>query len=360
MDIVTLESVKIPNSVIVSGLTMTEVDNELPSYLETHGSVNRVLSIDDPGSEFHGSAIVEFSYGTAMQSLTPVLPFTYKSPTRPDVTFQVRALSSVYSPAASHSATSAYVSELQAIAKMAGKSFELVLQDELAKLSSVTGTSAESVPPGGDDGVGSVLPPLSVTQLSCGPTSTIESPVPTSKVLNSGYATIPEQNLTKGPPLVKSPVTANSYVHLTTNDINPPEVQKVVVEHIVRNEEASPYHYASSRLRAFSGRLPRPKNEADYETWRSSVELLLTDPTLSDLNQSRKIVESLLPPASDFTKHLGSQASQLAYLKLLDSAYGTVEDGDELFARFLGTLQNAGEKTKPPAISVPCFREQTV
>lgn len=58
MHIVTRESVKILNSVIICGLTMTEVDNELQSYLETNGSVNRVLSIDDPVSEFHGNAMV--------------------------------------------------------------------------------------------------------------------------------------------------------------------------------------------------------------------------------------------------------------------------------------------------------------
>lgn len=52
MDIVTRESVKILNSVIICGLTMTEV--ELQSYLETNGSVNRV----DPDSEFHGNAMV--------------------------------------------------------------------------------------------------------------------------------------------------------------------------------------------------------------------------------------------------------------------------------------------------------------
>lgn len=132
-----------------------------------------------------------------MQSLTPVLPLTYKSPTQPDVTFQVCALSSVYSPAASHSATKSYVSELHAIAKMTGKSFELVLQNELAKLSSVTVTSAESVPAGGGDGVGSVLPLLSATQLSFSPTSIIESPMPTSKVPTSVYASISEQNLTR-------------------------------------------------------------------------------------------------------------------------------------------------------------------
>lgn len=41
---------------------------------------------------------------------------------------------------------------------------------------------------------------------------------------------------------------------------------------------------------------------------------------------------------------LGSQATPRAYLDLLDSAFGTVEDGDELFAKFLNTLQDAGEK----------------
>lgn len=74
------------------------------------------------------------------------------------------------------------------------------------------------------------------------------------------------------------------------------------------------------------------------------MELLLTDPALSDLSRSRKIVDSLLPPASDFIRHLDSQALPSAYLQLLDSAYGVVEDGDELFAKFMGTLQNAGEK----------------
>lgn len=58
----------------------------------------------------------------------------------------------------------------------------------------------------------------------------------------------------------------------------------------------------------------------------------------------RKIVDSPLPPASNVVKHLGPKASAGAYLDLLDSAYATVEDGDELFATFLNTHQNAGEK----------------
>lgn len=41
---------------------------------------------------------------------------------------------------------------------------------------------------------------------------------------------------------------------------------------------------------------------------------------------------------------MSPQASATDYLQLLDSGYGTVEDGDELFAKFMGTLQNNGEK----------------
>lgn len=60
--------------------------------------------------------------------------------------------------------------------------------------------------------------------------------------------------------------------------------------------------------------------------------------------QRRKILESLLPPASDVVKQLGSTAPPTHYVKLLDSAYGLVEDGDEIFARFLNTNQDPGEK----------------
>lgn len=41
---------------------------------------------------------------------------------------------------------------------------------------------------------------------------------------------------------------------------------------------------------------------------------------------------------------LGLHATPRGYLDLLDSAFGTMEDGDELFAKFLSAMQNAGEK----------------
>lgn len=55
-------------------------------------------------------------------------------------------------------------------------------------------------------------------------------------------------------------------------------------------------------------------------------------------------MESHLPPATEIVKSLGSHASPRANLNMLDSAYGAIEDGDELFSKLMNTFQNDGEK----------------
>ncbi|KAJ7988832.1 hypothetical protein DPEC_G00313280 [Dallia pectoralis] len=128
------------------------------------------------------------------------------------------------------------------------------------------------------------------------------------------------------------------------NDLNPPEIQKVIVEHIVRRDELNTHSHFPIKLRSFSGKIPRPNSETDYDTWRSHVELLRKDPTLSNLQKSRKIFESLLSPAADIVKRLSPESTPETYIQLLDAAFGTVEDGEELFAQFMNTLQDPGEK----------------
>ena len=131
---------------------------------------------------------------------------------------------------------------------------------------------------------------------------------------------------------------------LNSGAMNPPQVQKRVVEHVVRTEEKSLHAHSSVRLRTFSGKDPRPYSEADYDTWRSHGKLMMNDPSVSDIEKTRKIIESLLAPATDVIRHLGPEAPPTSYLQLLDSAFGLVEDGEELFARFMNALQNMGEK----------------
>ncbi len=53
MDIIKKENVNIANAVIVGGLTLTEADTDLESWLLRYGSISRNLLIDDPNSEFH-------------------------------------------------------------------------------------------------------------------------------------------------------------------------------------------------------------------------------------------------------------------------------------------------------------------
>lgn len=102
--------------------------------------------------------------------------------------------------------------------------------------------------------------------------------------------------------------------------------------------------FVSSKLRTFSRKYPCPSGETDYDTWQTNIELFLEDPSMSDIHIARRIIESLLPPAADIIKPLGPQAAPRAYIELLDSAFGIVEDGDDLFAKFMNTLQNTGEK----------------
>lgn len=92
MDIVKNERVNVHNSVLVSGLSQTEVDEELERHLECHSSIRRVLVIDDPKSEHHQCSIVEFTNSSAMQTLRPMLPIECQRSTDANIKFKVRPL----------------------------------------------------------------------------------------------------------------------------------------------------------------------------------------------------------------------------------------------------------------------------
>lgn len=360
MDIIEKEDVNISNAVIVGGLTLTAADTDLESWLLRYGSISRNLLIDDPNSEFHHHAIIEFTCSSAMKTLMPLLPLTVVSMRTPGTTFIVRALGCVYPHVASDSAAKGYLAELQNIASISGKSIEEILQAELLKMK--FGPSlAEPSPSSGErleysnaadfqihdsctvyspDGQLSPAIPQNVTTEQVATLPSRNSPSHEIEYTNS-------QNLAKEKPnhgTSHPAVTVSSHPALTMDIIDPPSVQKVVVEHIVRTNDTAPSYHTSLRLRSFSGKVPRPVNEPDFDTWRASVDLLLTDPSISDLHRTRKILDSLLPPAADIVKHVSPNCLPAVYLELLESVYGSVEDGDELLARFMSTLQNHGEK----------------
>lgn len=326
MDVVRNENIKVPNAVLVSGLTGEPTDDEVFQYLEQYGKIERIIELHSTAAKFRDSSIVEFSSGESLELLKDILPC--KRPTcKLEVTHHIQLLSDLYTADQGSSLTQTYLAELQNVAKLSGTNFEKVLLDELARIQKSTQTQLteldtsklnEEVLPTNDHD-----PALNVSVRACSFKHDTPSP-------ESGTHAFPSPQ--------------NKPLYIPPDYLTPPEVQKVVVEHVIRNADVSPQYYGNTRIRPFSGKTPCPTAESDYETWRSNVEFQLGDPTVSDKHTTRKIIESLLPPAANFVKHLGPSSTPHEYLALLDSAYGIVEDGDELFAKFLTTNQDSGEK----------------
>ncbi|XP_067460352.1 zinc finger CCHC domain-containing protein 18-like [Thunnus thynnus] len=331
MDFVQRYDVKISNAVIVNGLTqIADQDEQVIDYLKKYGKIERSLVVDDLSDELYQNLIVEYSSGSALEGLEPHLPLTYTVHSNPPIAYEVKTLSSVYTTKIGSNVTKTYLAELKELAKQSGKDYSEVLKEMMSQI----GEDVEAMQPRAEGS-----PPIPAE-----PTVFIPSPLgPEQQPLISFSDISPSNN---GLGATDSALLTNEkrLPSLSLSDMNPPEVQKVVVEHIVRRQDAVPQVQSPVRLRSFSGKAPRPNNETDYDTWRSHIELLQTDSSMSPLQISRKIFESLLPPAADIVKGLRPESPPSAYLQLLDSAFGTVEDGEELFARFLNTLQDLGER----------------
>lgn len=269
-------------------------------------------------------ATAEFEYGSAVKALeTSVLPYRRPCDTKPEVIHHVQSLASVYTSDVGISATNTYLSGLKDLAKLSGRDFGDILREELARISEsiraetpveTSENSVETEPPLTQNDIQDTAPsfvsgPTGVSQTSCRPQIGVE----VSDILSPrGERTSP--------------------FHLPSDQLSTSEVQRVVVEHIVKSSEISSHLHSPCKLKQFSGRLPQPTFQVDYDMWRNSVEFCLNDPSVSDSQVVRKIVESLSPPAANIIKSLGPQTPPKEYLTLLDSAYATVEDGDELFA----------------------------
>lgn len=329
MDIIEKECVKVPNAILVSGLTKTRADEDVFDFLKQFGSISRILDVSNT------KKIVEYESGAAVEALE-TLPCQRPSDTNPSVIHHIESLASVYTTDVGSAATDTYLSGLKDIAKLSGRSFEDILRDELARISGSLSyeppASLDKRPdlePSLEKSVAHAVQPSPDTDAAdMNPTFHQPSPRPQRDFVGRDFP---------------SPIgDRSSTFQLPSDQLSTPEVHRVVVEHIVKGSEIGSH----IKLKSFSGRCPQPQSnlEVDYDTWRKSVEFCINDPSISDSQAVRKIVDSLSPPAANIVKSLGPQASPKEYLNLLDSAYSTVEDGDELFARFLNNHQNPGEK----------------
>lgn len=333
MDILEKHGIKIPNAVLVK-YSNTETDDEVVAFLNQYGKTSKVIVITETDSDFKDAMVVEFESGRALVELKNILPYHYVCNTLTD-TYDICELSTACSKLEGKVKTEKYLSDLQNLAKLTGQDYAEVLKGVMSLLGqSITEQSLAQT---------KALPDVKEVMLS-GSSATMPAHVNNTATLSQSAARqdLKDEQSQATPDPSTQHISGPSPSARLFPDPNPPEIQRYVVEH--RWSDDSGAHSSSQRLRSFSGRAPRPQHETDYETWRSGVDLLMKDPAVSDLQRSRRIFESLLPPAADMVKHIHPDTPPMTYLQILDSAYGTVQDGDELYAKFMELFQDAGEK----------------
>lgn len=324
--------IKIPNAVLVDG-PVEESSSEVIDFLDQYGDINRDNIINDSESEFNHMLVVEFASGASLAKLSSRLPYTFISDKNNE--FHIKNLSQIYTSKLGGSKTDTYLSDLKEIAKMSGKDYSMVLGEMMSQIQQAI---AQLHP------IGVNVPKMEqkiADQPKRPPEPSVPPPVP-SRTFGPVYAPLQTSLIPPASASHSAGMNSTGGRSIAPGDLNPPEVQRYVVEHVVRSSDTS--MYATHRLRPFSGKVPRSTHEMDYDTWRSGVELVLRDPAISDLQRTKLIRDSLLPPACDMVKHLSHDALPDVYLQQLESAYGTVQDGEELYAKFMDTYQNHGEK----------------
>ncbi|KAL0172982.1 hypothetical protein M9458_033293, partial [Cirrhinus mrigala] len=292
MDFIQKSGVKIPNAVVVSGITQeVEQDEQVMDFLKQYGKIDRVLLVEDSQSEFFQNLIVEYSSDSAIEGLEPHLPYTCTARGDSTVLYEVKKLSSAYATKVGSNVTKTYLAELKQLAKLSGKGYSEVLKEMMSQIGEdveamqhmTEGSSPTRVETTG-------LSPFAQGEPQLHPS--FPDITPSSKV---AIDPVTHTNATRAP-------------SLSLSDVNPPDVQKVIVEHIVRGQDS--VHRMQTQAR-----LPH-----------LTMKLIMT-------HGEHILIKGLRP-----------ESPPAAYLQLLDSAFGTVEDGEELFAQFLNTLQDSGEK----------------
>ena len=311
--------VNLAKSVLVKSDTNTsETDRKLLETLAANfGPIEKTERVDDPMSK-HKNLVVEFQDDSALITLEPQLPMVQNMDDE-GVVYNITSLANEYAATVGGTHTEKYLKHISDVAISTGKSFESILKDMLLYMSKELKEPSE-----GEE-----------NKMAAASVPKVEQEEPQE----TGTGNTGNGNTGNG---TTRRVTRT--VSLSADDLNPPEVKTFVVEHILRKEDFSSHSMSPLKLRAFSGKCPKPSNEADYETWRSQIDLLLADPSLSALHVTRRILESLLSPAAEVIKGLGPEALPTTYLQVLDAAFATVQDGEELFAQFLTTYQNQDEK----------------
>lgn len=101
------------------------------------------------------------------------------------------------------------------------------------------------------------------------------------------------------------------------------------------------------RLRLFSGVLPTPYGEEQFDNWLEQAQLMVEESECADREKRRRLMESLKGPALEIFKSArvtDPDISAAKCLEALENAFGTAESGEDLYFAFRMLRQQPTEK----------------
>ncbi|XP_041930265.1 paraneoplastic antigen Ma1 homolog [Alosa sapidissima] len=124
-------------------------------------------------------------------------------------------------------------------------------------------------------------------------------------------------------------------------------ILRAVSDLLSKTSKSSSEHGSYRRLQTFSGLLPTPAGEEQFDHWLGQARLMVEECDCSRKEKRRRLMESLRGPAPDIVNAARASDPDVTpedCLEALEHAFGTAESGEELFFAFRLLQQQSGEK----------------
>uniref|UniRef100_A0A3P8Y2C5 CCHC-type domain-containing protein n=1 Tax=Esox lucius TaxID=8010 RepID=A0A3P8Y2C5_ESOLU len=110
-----------------------------------------------------------------------------------------------------------------------------------------------------------------------------------------------------------------------------------VSELLDKTSKSSSEHGSYRRLQTFSGLLPTPAGEEQFDHWLGQARLMVEESDCSRKEKRRRLMDSLRGPVLDIVKAARASDPDVSpedCLEALEHAFGTAESGEELYFAF--------------------------
>uniref|UniRef100_A0A669C889 Uncharacterized protein n=1 Tax=Oreochromis niloticus TaxID=8128 RepID=A0A669C889_ORENI len=133
----------------------------------------------------------------------------------------------------------------------------------------------------------------------------------------------------------------------TPQENSPESIIQAVGDLLAKTMRPTSENTASRCLRIFSGQSPTPAGEESLDSWVEQARLMIEECDCSEREKRRRVVESLKGPALEIIQAVrrdNPDASPESYVEALESAFGSLESGEDLYLAFRSLGQQRGEK----------------